>query len=60
MKYVLKALDNQLKLIKEDLDWHRNELRVYKDKSFEQRKEITSLREEKEVLMKVIEDLKNK
>jgi hypothetical protein len=60
MKYVLKALDNQLKLIKEDLDWHKHEYNVYKGKSFEQSKEIKNLREEKEVLMKVIEDLKNK
>ena len=60
MKHVLKALDNQLKLIKEDLDWHKHEYNVYKDKSFEQSKEIKSLRQEKETLMKVIEDLKNK
>jgi hypothetical protein len=60
MKHVLKALDNQLKLIKEDLDWHKSEYITFRDKSFELRKEITSLREEKEVLMKVIEDLKNK
>ena len=60
MKYVLKALDNQLKLIKEDLAWHKHEYNVFKDKSFEQSKEIKSLREEKETLMKVIEDLKNK
>jgi chromosome segregation ATPase len=60
MKHVLKALDNQLKLIKEDLDWHKSEYIAFRDKSFELRKEITSLREEKEVLMEVIEDLKNK
>jgi hypothetical protein len=58
MQHVLKALDIQLELLEGDLDWHKNELRFYKDKSFEQSKEIKSLREEKEVLMKVIEDLK--
>jgi hypothetical protein len=60
MQHVLKALDSQLELLEGDLDWHKNELRFYKDKSFEQSKEIKNLREEKETLMKVIEDLKNK
>jgi chromosome segregation ATPase len=59
MKHVLKALDNQLKLIKEDLDWHKHEYNVYKDKSFEQSKEIKNLREEKEVLMKRIQELQD-
>jgi chromosome segregation ATPase len=59
MQHVLKALDSQLELLEEDLDWHKNEMRVYKDKSFEQSKEIKNLREEKEVLMKRIQELQD-
>jgi chromosome segregation ATPase len=59
MQHVLKALDSQLELLEEDLDWHKNEMIVYKDKSFEQSKEIKNLREEKEVLMKRIQELQD-
>jgi hypothetical protein len=59
MKHILKALNNQLKLIQEDLDWHKKELDEYRSIRFKDRKAIEELKEEKEVLMKVIEDLKN-
>jgi len=60
MKHVLEALNSQLKLIKEDLDFHKSEYEMFRDKAFKLRKENESLKQEKEVLMKVIEDLKNK
>lgn len=59
MKHVLKALNNQLKLIKEDLDWHKRELKSVNESRLKAIKERDALAEEKTVLMKEIERLKN-
>jgi hypothetical protein len=59
MKHILKALNNQLKLIQEDLDWHKHELNEYRSIRVKDRKAIEDLKEEKDVLMKEIERLKN-
>lgn len=59
MRHILKALNNQLKLIQDDLDWHKHELNEHRSIRAKDRKAIEDLREEKEVLMKEIERLKN-
>ena len=59
MKHVLEALNSQLKLIKDDLEWHKREYNIYIKQSFEQRDEIKYLKEEKEVLMKRVQELQD-
>ena len=60
MKYILKALNSELKVLSDNLEWHKQELREIKTSRLKAIRERDDLKKEKEVLMKVIEDLKNK
>ena len=58
MKHVLKALDAHIKLLNDDLDWHKRELKEVRDNFIKGKRTIEELKQEKEVLMKEIERLK--
>lgn len=58
MKHILKAVNNELKKLSDDLKWHENEWKKYRELSFKRKKEIEELEINLKAANAIIEELR--
>ena len=57
MKYILKALNSELKVISEDLNWHKKELKEISTSRLKAIRERDELKRDLELANDIIKDL---